>query len=266
LKNKNLEKDPLISIVTVVFNGEAFLEETIQNVLKQTYHNIEYIIIDGGSTDGTMDIIKKYEGAINYWLSENDKGIYDAMNKGIDIANGNWINFMNAGDKFYKNTTCSEIFKGSSYDSDIDVLYGDLIVDYGEFQRLERTRNIDNIWKGMVFSHQSAFVRTSYHKNNLYSLNYKIGGDLEFFYKTFNNDRKFKYIEKIVSIMGVDGLSDGNRFQSIWQKHQIINDYKFSLGYNMYYIYLYIDQFFRKIVKTVLPISLINIIKKKGFH
>jgi len=94
-----MKNNPKISIITVVYNGEQFLEETILSVLNQSYENIEYIIIDGGSSDGTLNIIKKYEDKIDYWVSEPDKGIYDAMNKGIDIATGEWVNFMNAGDK-----------------------------------------------------------------------------------------------------------------------------------------------------------------------
>jgi len=89
---------PLISIVTVVYNGAKHLEQTILSVLKQSYPNVEYLIIDGGSTDGTLEIIRQYEEAIDYWISETDKGIYDAMNKGISLASGDYIVFLNADD------------------------------------------------------------------------------------------------------------------------------------------------------------------------
>ena len=97
-------KENLISVITVCYNAENNLERTILSVLNQTYSNIEYIIIDGGSTDGTIDLIKKYADKITYWQSETDKGIYDAMNKGIQKATGEWINFMNAGDLFSSTT------------------------------------------------------------------------------------------------------------------------------------------------------------------
>jgi len=100
---------PLVTIVTVVLNNEAFIEGTIQSVLSQTYRNIEYIIIDGGSTDGTLNIIRKYEKFISFWVSEKDKGIYDAMNKGLKLAKGRWLNFMNSGDTFYSKDTINSI-------------------------------------------------------------------------------------------------------------------------------------------------------------
>ena len=93
-----MKNNILISVVTVSYNAVATIEQTLLSVINQTYPNIEYIIIDGGSTDGTVDIIKKYADEIVYWISEPDKGIYDAMNKGIKKANGEWINFINAGD------------------------------------------------------------------------------------------------------------------------------------------------------------------------
>lgn len=96
-----MKNNILISVVTVSYNAVATIEQTLLSVINQTYPNIEYIIIDGGSTDGTVDIIKKYADEIVYWISEPDKGIYDAMNKGIKKANGEWINFINAGDSYY---------------------------------------------------------------------------------------------------------------------------------------------------------------------
>ena len=107
---------PLVTIITVVFNGEKHLEQTIQSVISQTYDNVEYIIIDGGSTDGTVDIIRKYEEVIDYWVNEPDAGISDAMNKGISLATGILINHLHAGDKFAADTTLSSVV--SSYNSE----------------------------------------------------------------------------------------------------------------------------------------------------
>jgi glycosyltransferase involved in cell wall biosynthesis len=107
---------PLVTIITVVFNGEKHLEQTIQSVISQTYNNVEYIIIDGGSTDGTVDIIRKYEEVIDYWVNEPDAGISDAMNKGISLATGILINHLHAGDKFAADTTLSSVV--SSYNSE----------------------------------------------------------------------------------------------------------------------------------------------------
>lgn len=105
---------PIISVITVCYNAAASLEETMLSVLNQTYDKVEYIVIDGGSKDGTLDIIKKYANRLAYWTSEPDKGIYDAMNKGISKATGNWVNFMNAGDLFIDNEVLSKCFKITS--------------------------------------------------------------------------------------------------------------------------------------------------------
>ena len=119
-----MNKKPLISIITVVYNDKIKLEETILSVIGQTYDNVEFIIIDGSSTDGTINIIKKYEDKIDYWVSEKDSGIFDAMNKGILASKGDYINFMNAGDFFTKNNLVSEVV--NILDSEeIDFLYGD---------------------------------------------------------------------------------------------------------------------------------------------
>lgn len=259
---KSYENKPLISIVTVVYNGEKYLEETIQSVINQTHDNIEYIIIDGYSTDSTVEIIKKYEHAIDYWISEKDNGIYDAMNKGIDSASGEWINFMNAGDKFYEINTIFKIFDNNVYDKNINIIYGDVEINYGEFKRVEIAKSIKYFYKGMPFSHQSTFINNQFHKKNKYSLKYNIAGDFDFFFKAYKNKMIFKYIKGIVSSMDVEGLSDGNRFKSIIQRHIIVNELDHKFRNDSYYIYLYIDQFLRKLIKFFLPSLIINLIKK----
>ena len=105
-----------ISIITVVFNSVNYIEETINSVINQTYSNIEYIIIDGSSTDGTKELINKYKTKIDYYISEKDHGIYDAMNKALNHVTGSWIVFMNSGDKFYNNKVLSDINLNSTYD------------------------------------------------------------------------------------------------------------------------------------------------------
>ena len=120
------ETDTLISVVTVSYNAVSTIEQTILSVINQTYPNVEYIIIDGGSTDGTVDIIKKYADKIAYWVSEPDKGIYDAMNKGGLKTTGDFIQFLNAGDWLENEHVIEKIFK--DWFKRVDVIYGDMII------------------------------------------------------------------------------------------------------------------------------------------
>lgn len=152
---KHYDNKLIISIITVVFNGKEHLEETILSVLNQTYDNIEYIIIDGASTDGTLDIIKKYEDKIDYWVSEKDKGIYDAMNKGINLANGEWLNFMNAGDKFYNDDTLEGVLKENIIDQ-ADCIYSNTIFSDGSIF-------VCDIKKNRVI-HQALIYKKDLHK------------------------------------------------------------------------------------------------------
>jgi len=130
LKNRGVVKTlrndkPLVSIVTPVFNGKLFLEQTIQSIIAQTYENIEYIIIDGGSTDGTLEVIKKYEDKIDFWLSEHDSGMYEAINKGLKIASGDILAYLNSDDLYYPDSIkiATEYF---SKHPDTELIYGNL--------------------------------------------------------------------------------------------------------------------------------------------
>lgn len=129
---------PLVSILTVVYNSARFLEETILSVLNQDYKNLEFIIVDGGSTDGTLDVIHKYEHAIDYWVSEPDKGISDAFNKAIILAAGDYVNFQGAGDYLVSNSVVSEMMV------EVDARYDMLVC--GRVQRVAETEEKKVIW------------------------------------------------------------------------------------------------------------------------
>lgn len=168
-------KSPLVSVITVVYNGESTLEKTILSVLNQSYANIEYIIIDGGSTDNTQKIIKKYEDRIKNWISEADYGIYDAMNKGIRASTGDYIHFINAGDLFFNNTVLNDVFQQTS--DNADFIYGDSINVAENSERYITAQKLNkvNLKKKMGVCHQAIFVRRSVAP--YYNLNYKFNAD-----------------------------------------------------------------------------------------
>ena len=191
---------PLISIITVVFNDVTHIEETILSVINQDYLNIEYIIIDGGSTDGTVDVIKKYEDKISFWLSEPDQGVYDAMNKGIDKATGDWINFMNSGDIFTNCHILSSVFIEDEYDS-VDVIYGDAAqknTDNSIFY-LKASEDSSLLRKTPIYRHGSSFVRTEIHKKHKFDTSKikELGFSLDFncIYNLYESGIKFKKID-----------------------------------------------------------------------
>lgn len=254
-------KKPLISVVTVVFNGKKYLEETIKSVISQTYENIEYLIVDGGSTDGTLDIIKKYEGHIDYWISEPDKGVYDAMNKGIQLATGEWINFMNAGDTFCEISTISDIFDTLDC-SGYTILYGDCIVQYPGFERMKRAGELNALNKGMQFSHQSMFINTEFHKLNQYDLRYRLAADFKLVYSAYISKASFFYLSQRVSKVINGGLADTNRSIVFQEYLDIISEINPSLKNTMYYRFLMVLDTFKSILKLVLPGRLIAWIQK----
>ena len=148
-----------LSVVTVSYNSADTIENTIKSVLGQDYKDIKSIIIDGNSNDGTQDIIKSYGADISYWISEKDNGIYDAMNKGLEQASGEWIVFMNSNDKFFNSSVVSHFM---SLDTDADILYG-YCVD-PENNKTILPKPLEKFWKRIPMNHQSSFVRASLHK------------------------------------------------------------------------------------------------------
>lgn len=207
---------PKISIVTVTYNCMDTVEQTICNVLKQTYPNIEYIIIDGASTDGTKEIIEKYADRLAYWISEPDKGIYDAMNKGIKAATGEWILFRNSGDYFFKPTTVEDVFKWYEDHGEGIITGGKRVFEHnGYFDAYPNTTPSEKYWDKARFSHPATFIRCQLQKRNPFPENLKIAGDFYFFCTMMKAGcRSICYPHIIALFDGETGFSAQNRQQS----------------------------------------------------
>jgi glycosyltransferase involved in cell wall biosynthesis len=166
-------------VITVVLNGEKYLEQTIQSVINQTYPNVEYIIIDGGSTDGTLDIIKKYEDYIDYWVSEPDKGIYDAMNKGIRCSLGQWIGFLGSDDVM-NYSWLESAFKYWFTNRDKNYIYGDIIFiinNKDRFFKYKEIKQSDILKKDFIIPHSGSIANRELFKKNIFDINFRIAGD-----------------------------------------------------------------------------------------
>jgi glycosyltransferase involved in cell wall biosynthesis len=209
---QSLEDMPLITVITVVRNGEKTLEETILSVINQTYKNIEYIIVDGASTDNTLDIIRKYEDRVDYWISEPDEGVFDAMNKSISFSRGNYIGFLNSGD-YYEVNSVNIIVNAIEMNPGVDVIYGKTNLILFLWRRkysytITPSSTIDQrIKSGPVFCHQSSFVHINIFEKYGCFEKVKVTGDWLFFLKLYNKQVKFLYIDNVISDYADGGIS-----------------------------------------------------------
>ena len=208
-----MENKPLITIITVVYNGEDTIENTIKSVVNQTYSNIEYIIVDGGSTDRTLDIIHQYSAHIKHVISEPDHGIYDAMNKGITIATGEWINFLNSGDSFSSPEILDKIFSNKSYNG-TDIIYGNAssMDAHGNIYYNRADQNINHLNSRPIYRHGASFVRTAVHKVNLFDLKqqktYLYALDYLLIYKLYCEGKQFTYVDEDIQTYLTEGTSN----------------------------------------------------------
>ena len=201
-----------ITVVTVCYNAETQIEETIKSVLAQTHDDLEYIIIDGKSTDSTMNIIRKYTSGISKIVSEPDKGIYDAMNKGITLATGEYINFMNAGDTFSSPNVIKEVAERIAADSDI--VYGDsTMIDYNG-QRIQDKAGTDTeiISKKPIYRHNASFTRTLLHRKYPFDLYmkdiFRHALDYNNIFTLWYNGARFQKVDVDVVTWDKKGTSD----------------------------------------------------------
>ena len=198
---------PRISVITVCFNAQGAIEKTIQSVVGQTYENLEYLIIDGASKDGTMAIVDRYRDRIERCgriVSEPDKGLYDAMNKGARLATGEWILYMNADDVFVDERVVEDTAAFIEKHPDAEVIYGNTeqILEHGIY-----TFRSDVPYKDhkIMFCHQSVFVRTDVLRTHPFDLRYRYAADYEQLSHFYLDGRKFFHLDRTIARMELRG-------------------------------------------------------------
>jgi glycosyltransferase involved in cell wall biosynthesis len=215
---------PKISVVTINLNRRAELEATIKSVVAQSYPNIEYVVVDGGSNDGSVELIKEWSSRINHWISEADAGIYDAMNKGVRVATGQWVIFMNAGDRFHDESVVADIFAEPR--DDAELIYGHSLLWYPRegIERFVAAESPSVLPLRMNCSHQSLFARRTVLLRRPLSVDL-LAADYEFLARMHSEGARFKAVDRVVSVCANGGISDMNRVQSHFQRWKIATQY-----------------------------------------
>jgi len=215
---------PKLTVITIVYNDVKHIERTMLSVLGQTYPNIEYVIVDGLSTDGTLDIIKKYQDKISKLISEKDKGIYDAMNKGLAAATGDYVLFMNSGDEFYANDTVAKVFAAAD---DADIYYGEteMINEKGESLGQRRHKAPERFtWRsfkyGMSISHQAIYVKRSI--ADPFNRQYELSADIDWILQATKKAKTIVNTHQYVAKYLVGGMSKKRHRQSLRERFDIM--------------------------------------------
>lgn len=232
MKGLQMSSNLKVSIITVVYNGAKTIEQTIKSVLSQKYPNIEYIIVDGMSNDGTKEIINKYRKNVDCFISEEDKGIYDAMNKGIKHSTGDIIGFINSDD-WYALDVVEKVVQ-TFLREEVDVVYGEVkMVHFGGHMSLVKNGTLEDIIFRMVIPHPTAFVkRQIFEKIGLYNQKYRIAADYDLFLRMYLNGIRMKQIKQVLAYVREGGVSTvnltecANEFREIAKHYaQINNDF-----------------------------------------
>ena len=218
---------PLLSVITVVYNNVEHIERTILSIVNQTYSAIEYIVIDGGSTDGTLEILNRFKKNIAVLISEPDNGIYDAMNKGLKMATGEYVVFMNSGDEFYDNSTVKQIFKTSE---NADIYYGETemldenLVNMGTRRHQAPLQlKLESFKYGMSVSHQAILIKKNIVKN--YDAKYQLSADIDWILDAIVKADKIVNTQIVIAKYLMGGLSKKRHLQSLKERYQIFKKY-----------------------------------------
>lgn len=209
-----------LSVITICYN-EKNIRKTCESIVNQSWQDFEWIVVDGGSTDGTLDVLNEYRDRIDVLISEPDNGIYNAMNKGIARARGEWLNFMNGGDAFCDKTVLEQVFGGGSSRDGADVLYGDMLCRgkmYKMPDKIDAFFFIDN-----CINHQSSFIRAAlFREDGGYNENYRIASDFEKWVGWIKAGRVFKHLPTAVADFAAGGISDSCRSVREMERAEIV--------------------------------------------
>ncbi len=262
---------PKISIITVVYNDEKNIRETIESVLIQDYSSIEYIIVDGGSTDATLSIILRYRDRITHIISEKDSGIYDAMNKGASLATGEWIYYLNSGDTLFAVNSISCLFEGK-LDTEISILLTD-ICQYQQigcgWYRISRPNILTKSpLDDIPACHQAILVRSELQKNYPFDTSFTICADFHFFYRIFTTNPELKWAYRNIpfAVYNMSGVSTRRIVQRMKECHRIAPQV-----YPVYSIFLKkLGEDFRYAITRLIPNRFIErrrlrLLKKSGW-
>lgn len=242
---------PVVNIITVVYNAAFDLEKTILSVAKQDYPRINFIVIDGGSTDGTKGILNKYRNSIQYFVSERDGGIYHAMNKGIAATSEGYISFLNAGDEFVDCKVVSDFF--SDFEKDVDLLYGNIIVGDITDEKLNNPQQaldftFENLlqYEAGVICHQAMFIRKE--ATPEYDTSFIIKGDLDWYFEILKKSKNLRYKKKDVVVVAYKGggMSEKRYIRDVYELSTVIIR---RCGLHSYFEYGYPGAIARRIVK-----------------
>jgi glycosyltransferase involved in cell wall biosynthesis len=219
--------NPTLSVITVVYNNVSDVERTMLSVVNQSYKQIEYIMVDGASTDGTLGIINRYRESIHQFISEKDEGIYDAMNKGLALATGDYVIFMNSGDEFYAADTVAKVF-GTAPDADI--YYGETEMIDSDLKSLGQRRHkapANFTWRdfkyGMSVSHQAIYIRRAL--TEPYNRQYQLSSDIDWIIRAAKKAKKIVRVNGYVAKYLVGGMSKTKHKQSLLERFDIMKQH-----------------------------------------
>lgn len=260
---------PIISIITVTYNpGVSRLQKTLESVQKQNARSdIEYGIVDGGSTDGTLDFLAFHEKSLNFFISEKDKGIYDAMNKGVKKASGEWILFLNAGDYLYTTSIIQDIGE-ILIRNNPDILYGDCIQEYQSYWVYDKASPLEKLPYQMIASHQSIVCKRSLLQDYPFDLSYKVCADFDFTCHMYKRGASFLYYPSPISVIEPVGFSSNHYKKNLEEKRKITSQYFPEKKIQLYLFYtkkLWLLPFIT-FIKKIIPQKILYIIHSRKYQ